>query len=165
MCASLPSLFPPPPFNSSPSLVFIFTWPPPAERGGSQCPISVVVTIVVFFSFSEQLIILLCERKAGSYGFHPGFLAHKGSLSSIIQTGQINIKNTLTTSCYHCIFNTLNLPDILASSLSSKLSFLDSSSPVPVWSNKDSTVDSERFHKHNWQHLACCGPSLYGSSS
>lgn len=83
-----------------------------------------VVTIVVFFSFSEQLIILLCERKAGSYGFHPGFLAHKGSLSSIIQTGQINIKNTLTTSCYHCIFNTLNLPDILASSLSSKLSFL-----------------------------------------
>lgn len=82
-----------------------------------------VVTIVVFFSLSEQLIILLCEKKAGSHGFHH-FLAHKESLSSNIQTEQINNKNTFTISCYHCKFNSLNLPDILARSLSSKFCFL-----------------------------------------
>lgn len=158
--------FPPPPFNSSPSLVFIFTWPPPAERGGSQCPISVVVTIVVFFSFSEQLIILLCERKAGSYGFHHVFLAHKGSLSSIIQTEQINNNNTLTTSCYQCKFNSLNLPDILARSLSSKFCFLILALQYLYGQTRIALlIQTERFHKSNWQYFAWCGPSLYGSSS
>lgn len=141
---------PPPPFNSSPSLVFIFTWPPPAERGGSQCPISVVVTIVGVFSFSEQLIILHCERKAGSYSFHHVFLAHKGSLSSIVQTEQINNKPTPTASCYHCELNSLNLPGILARSLSSKFCFLVLALQYLYGQTKIALlIQGEKFHRSN----------------
>lgn len=122
---------------------------PPAERGGSQCPVSVVVTIVVFFSFSEQLIILFCERKAGSYDFHH-FLADKGSLNSIIQTEQINNKNTLTISCYHCKFSILNLPDTLSRNLGSTFCFLILVLQYLCGQTKTAMlIQTERFHRKN----------------
>lgn len=93
------------------------------------------------------------------------FLADKGSLNSIIQTEQINNRNTLTISCYHCKFNILNLPDTLARSLGSRFCFLILVLQYLYGQTKTAMmIQTERFHTKNWQYLKQHGPSLYGSS-
>lgn len=97
--------------------------------------------------------------------FSPFFLADKGSLNSIIQTEQINNKNTLTTSCYDCKFNILNLPDTLARSLGSNFCFLILVLQYLYGQTTTAMlIQIERFYKKNWQYLKWCGPSLHGSS-
>lgn len=97
--------------------------------------------------------------------FSPFFLADKGSLNSIIQTEQINNKNTLSISCYHYKFNIWNLPDNFGQIFSWNFCFFILILQYLYDQTKTAMfIQTERFHTKNWQYLKQYGPSLYGSS-
>lgn len=63
---------------------------------------------------------------------------------------QINNKNTLTISCYHCKFSILNLPDTLSRNLGSTFCFLILVLQYLCGQTKTAMlIQTERFHRKN----------------